>query len=296
MIYRQALQAGRPAALPSAPAPLPIHVLTMHVPHSGPLLSRPPPAGAAHPRAGQRQHPHPGRLPCLDGCHGGGRRHVGRVAAGRPRPLLGATPAARRQAPPAPQPACPAMPRGAVLHPAPGRPCQPVEQQSGLAACLPGTSLRSPFVPACTPRCIFCASGPTAGAGPPAAGEFGHLDGCHLLLEYCDLLDLHPTPWRMVKGHAFQLLGERRRGGLARPVLAIAGCPPGRPRASVCLATAVETQARSTCFCNPVPITPRRRVLVCAGGERGAWLCTTLILPFRTPLPPALCSPPQARG
>lgn len=38
-------------------------------------------------------------------------------------------------------------------------------------------------------------------------GEFGHLDGCHLLLEYCDMLDLHPTPWRMVKGHAFQLLG-----------------------------------------------------------------------------------------
>ncbi|KAL4427937.1 hypothetical protein ABPG75_002026 [Micractinium tetrahymenae] len=38
-------------------------------------------------------------------------------------------------------------------------------------------------------------------------GEYGHLDGCHLLLEYCDLLDLHPTPWRMVKGHAFQLLG-----------------------------------------------------------------------------------------
>ena len=38
-------------------------------------------------------------------------------------------------------------------------------------------------------------------------GEFGHLDGCHLLLEYLDLVDLHPTPWRMVKGHAFQLLG-----------------------------------------------------------------------------------------
>lgn len=38
-------------------------------------------------------------------------------------------------------------------------------------------------------------------------GEFGHLDGCHLLLEYLDLVDLYPTPWRMVKGHAFQLLG-----------------------------------------------------------------------------------------
>lgn len=38
-------------------------------------------------------------------------------------------------------------------------------------------------------------------------GAFGHLDGCHLLLEYCDMVELHPTPWRMVKGHAFQLLG-----------------------------------------------------------------------------------------
>ncbi|PSC69788.1 TRNA-dihydrouridine(16 17) synthase [NAD(P)(+)] [Micractinium conductrix] len=38
-------------------------------------------------------------------------------------------------------------------------------------------------------------------------GAHGPLDGCHLLLEYCDLLDLHPTPWRMVKGHAFQMLG-----------------------------------------------------------------------------------------
>lgn len=42
---------------------------------------------------------------------------------------------------------------------------------------------------------------------PQPGGEFGHLDGCHLLLEYLDLVDLHPTPWRMVKGHAFQLLG-----------------------------------------------------------------------------------------
>lgn len=42
---------------------------------------------------------------------------------------------------------------------------------------------------------------------PQPGGEFGHLDGCHLLLEYLDLVDLHPAPWRMVKGHAFQLLG-----------------------------------------------------------------------------------------
>lgn len=39
-------------------------------------------------------------------------------------------------------------------------------------------------------------------------GALGHLDGAHLLLEYCDLLDLHPTPWRMIKGHAFQMLGS----------------------------------------------------------------------------------------
>ncbi|KAI3428361.1 hypothetical protein D9Q98_006741 [Chlorella vulgaris] len=38
-------------------------------------------------------------------------------------------------------------------------------------------------------------------------GALGHLDGCHLLLEYCDLLEQHPAPWRMVKGHAFQLIG-----------------------------------------------------------------------------------------
>lgn len=42
-------------------------------------------------------------------------------------------------------------------------------------------------------------------------GAYGHLDGCHLLLEYCDLVDLHPAPWRMVKGHAFQLLGAAPR-------------------------------------------------------------------------------------
>ncbi|GAB4817444.1 hypothetical protein N2152v2_004490 [Parachlorella kessleri] len=38
-------------------------------------------------------------------------------------------------------------------------------------------------------------------------GEFGHLDGVQLLLEYLDIVELHPTPWRMIKGHAFKLLG-----------------------------------------------------------------------------------------
>jgi tRNA-dihydrouridine synthase 1 len=41
-------------------------------------------------------------------------------------------------------------------------------------------------------------------------GEFGPLEGCHLMLEYLDLVDLYPTPWRMVKGHAFHLLGALR--------------------------------------------------------------------------------------
>ena len=39
-------------------------------------------------------------------------------------------------------------------------------------------------------------------------GAFSHLDGCQLLLEYLDLAEQHPTPLRMVCGHAFKLLGE----------------------------------------------------------------------------------------
>ena len=58
---------------------------------------------------------------------------------------------------------------------------------------IPGACLRPPTYP-----------------HPQPGGEFGHLDGCHLLLEYLDLVDLYPTPWRMVKGHAFQLLGALR--------------------------------------------------------------------------------------
>ena len=41
-------------------------------------------------------------------------------------------------------------------------------------------------------------------------GEFGPLEGCHLMLEYLDLVEVYPTPWRMVKGHAFHLLGALR--------------------------------------------------------------------------------------
>ncbi len=40
-----------------------------------------------------------------------------------------------------------------------------------------------------------------------SSGTFSHLDGCMLLLEYIDLCEQYPTPWRMVKGHAFKLLG-----------------------------------------------------------------------------------------
>lgn len=61
-------------------------------------------------------------------------------------------------------------------------------------------------------------------------GAYGHLDGCHLLLEYCDLLDLHPAPWRMVKGHAFQLLGEGQLGGRGGATLTCRlSCQPRRP-------------------------------------------------------------------
>lgn len=35
-----------------------------------------------------------------------------------------------------------------------------------------------------------------------------HLEGCRLLLEYLDLWEQHPVPTRMVRGHAFKMLGE----------------------------------------------------------------------------------------
>ena len=40
-----------------------------------------------------------------------------------------------------------------------------------------------------------------------AGGEFKPKDGPQLLLEYCDLIEKYPTPARMVKGHAFSMLG-----------------------------------------------------------------------------------------
>lgn len=38
-------------------------------------------------------------------------------------------------------------------------------------------------------------------------GEFGPFEGADLLLEYLELAEKYPVPFRMVKGHAFKLLG-----------------------------------------------------------------------------------------
>lgn len=38
-------------------------------------------------------------------------------------------------------------------------------------------------------------------------GRYKATDGPALLLEYCDLVDKYPTPYRMIQGHAFSLLG-----------------------------------------------------------------------------------------
>ena len=35
-----------------------------------------------------------------------------------------------------------------------------------------------------------------------------HLEGCRLLLDYLDLWEKYPVPTRMVRGHAFKMLGE----------------------------------------------------------------------------------------
>ena len=40
------------------------------------------------------------------------------------------------------------------------------------------------------------------------ADSRAHLEGCRLLLEYLDLWQAHPVPMRMVRGHAFKMLGE----------------------------------------------------------------------------------------
>ena len=40
-------------------------------------------------------------------------------------------------------------------------------------------------------------------------GDFKGAAGAKLLLEYLDLAEQHPTPMRMVTGHAFKMLGEK---------------------------------------------------------------------------------------
>lgn len=42
-------------------------------------------------------------------------------------------------------------------------------------------------------------------------GVPAHLRGCRLLLEYLDLWEKYSCPTRMVRGHAFKLLGEPTR-------------------------------------------------------------------------------------
>lgn len=39
-------------------------------------------------------------------------------------------------------------------------------------------------------------------------GEYKPIYGLELLLEYCDLIEKYPTPGRMVKGHAFSMIGS----------------------------------------------------------------------------------------
>lgn len=41
-----------------------------------------------------------------------------------------------------------------------------------------------------------------------SANSLGHLEGCRLMLEYLDLWEQYPVPTRMVRGHAFKMLGE----------------------------------------------------------------------------------------
>ncbi len=47
-----------------------------------------------------------------------------------------------------------------------------------------------------------------ADEGREGGGAEAHLEGCRLLLEYADLWDKYPVPGRMVRGHAYKMLGE----------------------------------------------------------------------------------------
>lgn len=71
--------------------------------------------------------------------------------------------------------------------------------RAGSHACHPASSCYCSAEPLLADPALFSAR--------RAQQPFGHLDGVQLLLEYCDLLDLHPQPWRMVRSMAC-LLGR----------------------------------------------------------------------------------------
>ena len=55
-------------------------------------------------------------------------------------------------------------------------------------------------------------------------GHFRGTAGAQLLLEYLDLAEQHPTPMRMVTGHAFKMLGEPCCTSCRPPMLADICC------------------------------------------------------------------------
>lgn len=84
-----------------------------------------------------------------------------------------------------------------------------------------------------------------------AGGGEAHLEGCRLLLEYAELWEKHPVPGRMVRGHAYKMLGQH---------------PP--PSQTCCLFLQVRTQDRA----------PKGRVCITVGKYtlwRAAWCTTT---------------------
>ena len=53
-------------------------------------------------------------------------------------------------------------------------------------------------------------------AGRCAEAARDPLEGCRLMLEYVELTRRHNTPLRMVKGHAFKMLGELAHAACTR--------------------------------------------------------------------------------
>jgi tRNA-dihydrouridine synthase 1 len=69
-----------------------------------------------------------------------------------------------------------------------------------------------------------------AGRRLDPGGARSHAEGPQLLLEYLDLCDAHPAPFRMMKGHAFKLIGARaaRRSWLGAAAAGVVGGSTGR--------------------------------------------------------------------